>query len=234
MTAHIFRRHHVVFGGLAVVMALSLALGVVLFEGRLAHAGGTGGPGTCFPVNGSPSCHFKGFNTSAGFTSGGDASNCILTSVGVSATDNVTKDPGNAATGGPFVGLFIIQFDTCNNFQTLAEGQGTTSTADLHTTGSLESASVHAVVPVTDFLTGATTTYNVNVTWQGVGPITSTIDSQHIRTTHFLLHTHISGDNREGVFNGTVAAQDGSVSYALHGTTTMFSATAGTLEIIQQ
>lgn len=234
MTAQIFRRHRIVFAGLAVVMTLSLALGVVLFEGRLAHAGGTGGPGTCFPINGLPSCHFKGFNTNAGFSSGGDANNCVLTSVGVSATDNVTKDPGNAATGGPFVGLFIIQFDACNNFQTLAEGEGITTTADLHTTGSLESASVHAVVPVTDFFTGATTTYTVDVTWQGIGPITSTIDSQHIRTTHFLLRTRINGDNREGVFNGTVAAQDGSASYTFHGITTMFSATAGTLEIIQQ
>lgn len=219
------RRTQFLAVGLAAAVALSLSIGAMLLNGRTAHAGGPGGVGNACAANanGQPRCHFSGFSAQASF---GVSDDCTFTTVQVFVADNIIHDQPGQPNGGPFVGVSIFKGDFCQfTFSDL--GGTTTSDITLHTTGALDSATVSAVVPVQDFANGTSGTVSVNLTWHGFGSLDSSIDTQHIRSEHFSLHSHVVADNRTAAYSGTVS--DGTTTYNLNGTSFLFSVKSGDL-----
>ena len=196
------------------ILAVGLALAAVVAAGTFtfihnspaAHAGGTGGG--CISTTGAPVCTVKGNSAFAEFESFTD---CVGTQAFVNVSDQVSHNPPAAANTslGVFVG--ISQFDFCAG-TSIKDIFGQSSDATFTVNGSLDAATLVASIPVTDFDSGATGTITVNLTFQGFGPISQQVDSNHFRTAGFLLNSHFNGDSRAARASGTLS--DGVTNFA--------------------
>ncbi|MGZ3601211.1 MAG: hypothetical protein ACXWQR_02220 [Ktedonobacterales bacterium] len=221
----------------AVVLSLAIA-GLVLVSTltltalnlRNVHASGTG-VNSCYPTAGTKTCRFSGINATANFSSSDTGSGCTYSWTEVIVSDNVVSGPG-VTSGTPFVGVNIFKFDQCT-YTVLQDQFGVTTDVDFKHDTSLQSASVDAIVPVTDSLTGTTSNFTIDLKWRGVGPLSKVMDQQATRSQHYVLRTHYTGDTRAAIVLGTFS--DGTTNYAATpALSTLFETKGGTLDIIQQ
>lgn len=220
--------------GLALATIVIVAIGVVGFtmhhSAATVHASGSGEGGPCFvPTGGAPTCQFKGFTATADY-SNYDTTTCpsgVYTYYSVYAADNVQIDPSASTTGGPLVGVFYSQWNSCT--YSYSSYYGETTTATIKTTGDLGSATAQANIQLQDWNYNPGPALSVNVTWTGYGDLSTTVDTISFRTGDTMYKSRFSGSNRMAAVNGTIS--DGSSTYTITTTGSMYDAQGGTILI---
>jgi hypothetical protein len=232
MKTRFFQRRSAVVLSLVIAgLVLVSTLTVTALNLRNVHASGTGVNG-CFPTAGTKTCHFSGINSMADFSSSDPGSSCIYSWTSVFVSDNVVANEPGATSGTPFVAVNIFKFDQCS-YTVLLDQSGMTTNVDFRHDASLQSASVNATVPTTDYLTGATSNFTISLQWRGVGPLSKVMDQQATRSQHLVLRTHYMGDTRAAIVSGTFS--DGTTNYAATpALSTLYETQGGTLDLIQQ
>lgn len=223
--------------------ALGLALGVVIIVAAVGmvgfnmqrsaapvHASGSGDGGPCLvPTGNAPTCQFKGFTADAYYSSY-DTSTCpdgVYTYYAVYAADNVQINPSTSTTGGPLVGVFLSQWNNCTyNYGTY---YGETTAGNIKLTGDLGSATAQATIQLQDWSSNPGPTVTVDVTWTGVGDISTTVDSISRRVGDTIYKSRFTGSDRMAMVNGTIS--DGTSTYTIATTSTMNDAQGGTILI---
>lgn len=236
MKRNILLRRPWLTAGIAVASVVLLStLTLAALNLRHVHAGGTGGGGggygsnECLYTGGDPACHFSGAAAQTGFSIGGDGTNCIFTSANVFVSDNVVHSQPESPTGGPYIFVSLFRYDNCADTM-LEDSFGSATGFDYKHDASMESASVNATVPVTDYVTGTTRNLTLNVVWKGFGNVDSFMDNYQFQTGHTVFHSHFSGDNRQAIATGTLT--DGTTSYSFGpGLSRLYNARGGTLDI---
>ena len=235
MKRNILLRRPLVTAGVSVAsLVLVSTLILAGLNLRHVHASGTGGGGGggygCSPSNGAPTCHFKGASAYADYV---NSDGCIYSSAGMFVFDDVTSDQPGGPTGGPVMYVSLYKYDMCNLVD-LEDGYGYTTAVDFKHDAALESASVTATIQLSDPYTSASpTNVTINLTWKGVGSVTSYLDNYQIRTSTSLYRTHFKADNRMAVVSGTLS--DGTTNFAATPTmSALYNSVGGTLEIIRQ
>jgi len=195
--------------GLTAVAALLAVVALLPSTGRTAHAAipasGSGGGG-CFVPSGP--CTFKNNSASADFSSV-DSTGCILSDAFINGFDSLTR-PGN--TTGQFAFVAIVVVDSCNNFTPVKEAFSQDFTGTVQFGRNLSTARVTGSATMFDVVSNTTFTATFDVTWQGFGPTTSMIDSQHFHAPGFILNTHFHGSDRAAEASGTLS--DGTTNFA--------------------
>lgn len=137
----------------------------------------------------------------------GGSDGCIDTIIevhGFQPTQN--KQPSNAF-------VFISKFDTCTN-TSLLDASGSTNTATFQIDKKLISASLSAIVPLTDNQTG-NPLFNVTVNMVWTTPPDSVIQHQnstsHFHTKAFTVNSHFNADFRDATASGTLS--DGTTNF---------------------
>lgn len=241
MSPRTFRlpRRRLVVAGLALaaiaVMVAVITVTTLSFGARIAHGGGTGGGG-CISTT-TPVCTFK---SNSAFVDFGTVSSdgCTFIDASVSPFQSLSR-PGSTDTSSVLVS--ISKYNGCTGMQTemASNIDPTTFTPDftgsMQFGGNLSSATVTGSAPMYDYLTGALLfTTTINVVWQGYGPSTHNIDSEHSHGPGFVFSTHFNGTSRSAEASGTVTDETGTNLVA---TPTIFAdldnASGGTLQMFK-
>jgi hypothetical protein len=194
----------------AMLAALIAVVGAGFLTLNARTVAGAGGGG-CFST-GSPVCTFKDHVAMAGFGTV-SAGGCLFTEALVAPFESLTS-PGNVATTNVFVA--VSKFNGCTNTLLEQAINFDPATGNPVFNGTvqfgprLDTATVSGSAPMFDAVTGAPLfTSTVNLTWQGFGPITTFIDSSHVRMPGFLVNTHFLGSSREAEASGVVSDENG-------------------------
>ncbi len=160
MTSNIARHPKRLIVGLVAVALVLVAGGASLFYLRDAHAGGTGVG--CAPAADTTRCSFRGHTATASFEST-SADGCVTSSVSIFASETLVRNQsaGSSNSSGATVNLF--SFDNCAG-TVLLDTFGFSTSSTLSADSSLNTATLDAIVPVTDFTTGNTSTLTIHMT----------------------------------------------------------------------
>jgi hypothetical protein len=212
-----------------VAVAALVAFVVLPSAGRTAHAATPNSSmgGGCFSPTG-PACTFKDNSADAYFQSF-SSDGCTLTDASINGFQNLTR-PGNMTTQFAFVSMEEV--DICNNFNLLKEAFNRDFTGTVQVGANLSTATVTGTATMIDFVSNTTFTATINVTWQGFGPTTRTIDSSHYHAPGFIVNSHFNGTSRVAEASGTLS--DGTSNFAASPTllyTELLDSTGGTVQI---
>jgi hypothetical protein len=121
--------------------------------------------------------------------------------------------PGKTTTQMAFV--FISEID-CNNILLEEASNLDPNTGTPNFTGTIQFGTglttgvMNGTATMFDIVSNTSFTTNINVTWQGFGPTTTTLDNSHIRGAGFMVSNHFHGTDREAEASGTFTNADGS------------------------
>ena len=201
----------------AVLIVVASVLAVrALPGGQTAHAASAsgvspnsgGGGGGCVSST-TPVCTFHG-NGADAFFSSSSPDGCVQTNGSLFAAENVTHSPPGPGVSGTTALVFISQFNVCIGTD-LLEASGFASGVNFQFSR-LDSASLNAAIPATDNLTGNPLTVNVNLTWQGIGGTSTSMDNNHFFSPGFIEITHFVGSSRAAIVTGSISF--GTTSFA--------------------
>jgi len=194
------------------VVALLALVALLPFRAKTALGSGTGGGG-CVSTP-QPVCTFHNNSATADFGSV-SSDGCIFTEAFIQAFDSLTH-PGKVNTQSVF--LFVSSFDNCNNVQLEAASNSDPTTGAPSFTGTIQfgskltTAQVNGTATLFDFIANTTRTATIQLTWQGFGAITHSIDSSHFHAPGFLVNSHFNGTSRAAEVSGTLS--DGTTEFA--------------------
>lgn len=213
--------------GVLTIAAVVAALVLLPSLSRPVHASGSGGGG-CYPTSG-PVCTFNGQTASVAFES---TASCTVTDIFVFATANLSRNGGTTQTS-TFLNLSTEVYDTCTG--NISEGFGQAFTPTVQSSSGALTA--QGSIDVQDFNsdgTMSTTTYTVNLTWQGVGKPSRQVDSFHFQSPGYITQSHFTGTSQSALVTGTLS--DGTTNFAGNSPTfgEYLSADSGTFVIIQK
>ncbi len=231
----LLRRPWLTAGLVVASLVLVSTLTVAALNLRHVRASGTGGGGgyggynECLYTGGDPACHFSGSVAQALFNTGGDGTNCVFTSMNVFVSENVIHNQPGTPTGAPHIFVSVFRYDNCA-YTMLEDSFGYTTGFDYTHDASMESASVNATVPLTDYVTGTTRNVTLNLVWKGFGNVDSYMDNYEYQTGHTIFRSHFSADDRQAIVTGTLT--DGTTSSSLGpNLARLYNAQGGTLDI---
>jgi hypothetical protein len=228
-----------VLGGLALVGLVAvvavLLVAVSPFGARVAHGGGTGGGG-CVSTSG-PVCHFQNNFAFADFGSV-SSDGCIFTDASVQTFQSLTR-PGNITSQAVIVS--VNKFDFCQGTQLESASNIDPTTFLPDFTGTfqmdtqLKTATAAGTAPLFDNTSGALLfTTTIQVTWQGFGATTHSIDSSHFHGLGFIMNSHFNGDSRAAEASGTFTDETGANLATLPTLgADLSNVTSGTVQIIK-
>jgi hypothetical protein len=218
-------------------MALSMlvviaAMSVLGYSMQNTHqplrASGNGGD-PCISTAGSiPACHFTGFSTGA-YYSTADRTTCasgVFTGYSVSAMGYVTTKPSDAIASGPVVYVSYQTFDTCSWART---SYWAAIPEAIKTTGNLDSANLQTTVQLHDWSNNPGPTVTVDLTWNGFGPLSTTVQDVSYRTGDTVFKSHFTGSDRMAMVTGTIS--DGTTTMNVDMTSMMYDSKGGTISI---
>lgn len=132
---------------------------------------------------------------------------CILTSVGVRASEGTERDgPGKPGKVSE-VDVFLEQIDTCQDELLLsAEGTTAVSASEFQIDKKLDSARLTKTVELTDFLSGNSFDVSVDLTWTATSSPEVTRNRFYIRTRGGITQEQDKGTFREASAAGTVSS----------------------------
>jgi hypothetical protein len=219
MSTRMIRRlgkRRLVVAGLSVgAFTAVVALLVLLpFLAKSALGAPNSGGGGCVPAP-QPVCTFKGHTADASFFGSDSSDPCILTDAEVHAFQSLVRPEGTTSLT---VFVFISKFNKCTGAQVesaanidpitfLPDFTGTAHFGPQLSTGQLT-----GTAPMFDETSATPTllfTTTINVSWQGLGPSTTTIDSMHVRAPGLILHMRSHGSSRGAAAAGTVTDETG-------------------------
>jgi len=135
---------------------------------------------------------------------------CTETTVYVDAFQNRVHNQ-TVSTADVFIGMF----DNCTN-TTIMDASGGTDNPTFQIDKDLLSASLSAIVPVTDTVSGNTFSVSVNMTWTSTSAIQHQNITQHYQTQGITINSHSNADIRDAIASGTVL--NGTTNYTPSGT----------------
>ena len=213
--------------GVLAIAAVVTTLVLMPALSRPVHASGSGGGG-CFPTSG-PVCTFKGQTAFATFES---TTSCTVTDIFVFVNANFSRSGGSTQTS-TFLNLSTEVFNTCTGDFTEGFGQAFNPTVQ-SSSGTLTAQGSVDVQTFNPDGTTSTTTYSVNLTWQGFGKSSRQVDSMHFQSPGFITQSHFTGTTQSALVTGTLS--DGTTNFA--GSSPTFGeslgANSGTFVIIQK
>jgi len=132
---------------------------------------------------------------------------CILTSVGVRASEGTERDgPGKPANGSA-VDVFIEGVDICQDELVLsAESTIAVSASEFQIDKKLESAILTKTVELMDSVSGNSFDVSVDLTWTATSQPAVTRNRFYIRTPGSITHEQNKGTFREANIAGTVSS----------------------------
>jgi hypothetical protein len=150
----------------------------------------------------------RGTLAEAGFDS---QSGCIDTSAYVFGGIGRVKQTGKPASNSE-IDVYVSRYDVCNEQSvSFAWGSIQPSGDELRIDKRLDSATLDATVPVTDY-DGNTVPLQVDVTWQGVGDAVKERGRSQYSTAGFKEMSSFSGVFRDANASGTIS--DGQTDYS--------------------
>lgn len=194
--------------GLGVLLSVAVALTVVMLQNRPVHASGVGYG--CRSTNGTPACTFSGDSATLHFNTfvPGSTTCGIWTGGWLFVTQNVQRG-GGAPEAGSHITLFVYKQDTCSG-NVLMDAYGEASNVNFTETGTLDTMTVNATVPLSDWVSQSTSNATVSMTWKGEGPTSQYMDSSHFRSQAYFGSAHYTSDSRLAMATGSIS--DGTMS----------------------
>ena len=134
-----------------------------------------------------------------------DPGNCVLNLVAVVAADLIEKVLQSGRTQFLRTTVTVAQFDTCVG-DLLFIGEGSTDVADLQISSNLRTATLAAMVAVTDALSGTVSNFQLNLTWKATSKASTvnSVDSFKDKDLGIKIKTHSHSTMAEAVATGTV------------------------------
>lgn len=161
-------------------------------------------------AGGGQAFNFKGPSVLASFYS---ASGCIVTEVFVIATESrVQGQPGPADTLS-YASTTVWQYDSCTDTP-LLYAYGSTSPlsgSELQISKQLNSATLNTTVNLFDEVSGNTFDVVLNLSWNGVGPLSREHSTTHFRAPGCITNSRFQSKSRPAEVAGSVS--DGLVSF---------------------
>ena len=141
---------------------------------------------------------------------------CVVTNVDISAIEFSTNSSSSPPSSGTFVGVGVTQVDTCQNvlLLNLVASQAVPG-HPFNESDSLTSASLGTItLDATDSVSGATLPLTVSFDWMGVGDITTTRQSTHVRDPQCHLNGVSDLSRRDADASGLLSFGDTVLSLA--------------------
>jgi hypothetical protein len=105
---------------------------------------------------------------------------------------------------GPEASALIFQENTCT-VTLLLYATGGTFNFTSQVSGTLDSASLSATIPVLDAVSGNTFDASVSTTWTATGPLSREVTTDHFQTKTFIETFHLNETFRDASASGTVS-----------------------------
>ncbi|HSF82817.1 MAG TPA: hypothetical protein VLA49_16400 [Anaerolineales bacterium] len=145
---------------------------------------------------------FSGDTAEAWFSS---LDGCVYTDVFVWTSDGFNQSPPGPGSASSWADLWISQWDWCTETQLLAAGGGTSLAGpDFQVSGKLDSATLNATVNVYDWVSDSVFDVSVNLTWTGVGGLSSGSSNSHYNSPGCKIHSRSRGTWRSAEVSGSV------------------------------
>jgi hypothetical protein len=189
---------------LLLVVSLALALMALALPARAA---------------GAETLHFSfaGQTADATFFST-DPSGCVSTEVFLLVTDGRSKSGSGPPTVAPSAIIIVSQADTCTQTVLIAaDGTAVLAPGQFQIDNQLTAATLTATIEVFDFVSGASFPLEVNVSWTGVGGLSSSKTHVHQTFPGFKVNRRDDRTFRDATASGTVS--DGTTNFTPEPTT---------------
>jgi hypothetical protein len=153
----------------------------------------------------APQFRFRGKGADALFFS---ASECIQTSVEITASKRSFKEGSSAPSQEPIAQAFIDRYDFCTDTPLNSIFASTTDAVALQVDSRLTVASLQVTIPGIDFVSGTEVLVAVDLDWTGTGNLVTTSEKTREVFPGGVLITHFSGTRRDATASGTVSLGD--------------------------
>ena len=140
-----------------------------------------------------------------------DSTGCVVTGAGVIFGQDVTQLPPGPPTAAQDVHVEVFRFDTCTNtgFDVFSVSfTGTIQVDEKLNTGTVIGA---ATMSPSEGGPGSTFPVAVNLSFQGVGPISEGTQTMHIRSPNCMTNLRMTGDSRAAQVSGSIS--DGTIDF---------------------
>ena len=154
---------------------------------------------------------FSGYSASAYFYAT-DSTGCIVTGGTVFVFENISHSPQGPGTSSEDVLIDFFQYDQCTNTTLLsASNSAPAENVDFHVDGDLDSATLTAIVPMFDNVTGTAFDFTVNLSWTG----TSARDHQssHYKVNFQGCHVNLKNDSSFRYAEAAGTITDGTTNF---------------------
>jgi hypothetical protein len=165
------------------------------------------------PIHASAADVFKFRDDSASaFFSDIGPSGCINTGGSVFAFEDISHSPPGPGSSTAAVLIDLFQFDFCTDTPLLsASGSAELTDSDFQVAGNLDSATLHATVPMFDNVSGTAFDLTVDLTWTSTSSLGH--QSSHIKVNFQGCHVNLKNNSafRFAEASGTVS--DGTTNF---------------------
>ena len=157
---------------------------------------------------------------------------CNYTSIGVFASDNVSKSGAGAPTAQKGAYIYYSNYNFCNGQGSYGDGfaQNVTFTSD----NSLKSATLKGTFTLNDYSSGATKTADVALTWTGTGDTFRGNSHSHSHGPKFTSNYRYVGSYRQADVSGNVTLDGKNVISGLSSYGSLNSTNSGSVEVVRR
>jgi hypothetical protein len=141
-----------------------------------------------------------------------DSTGCIVTDTFVSASVGEVHTPPGGPAEVHAASVGISQFDQCRGLL-LMSAVGSTESDSFSFANDMSTASLTAMMPVDEFVSGTSFWVQVTIAWTGSGDSVHQVNNTHVRFPGFNAKTHFNGTSRQAQASGTVS--DGQTNYTV-------------------
>ncbi|HAX88884.1 MAG TPA: hypothetical protein DCY91_22135 [Cyanobacteria bacterium UBA11370] len=157
---------------------------------------------------------------------------CTYSSVGIFASDNVSKSGPGAPTPQKGANVYYSTYNWCTGEGSYSDGfaSDVTFTSD----NGLKSATLNGTVTLTDYSSGATKTVNVALTWTGTGDTYRGNSHSRYQGPGFASSYRYNGSYRDAQVSGSVTMDGKNLISNLSSYASLSSSNSGSVEIIRK
>lgn len=169
----------------------------------------------------APQVRFRGKGADAFFLSESD---CVVTTVQITASLRSFKDGANAPSRAPFAAVFIDRYDTCAEAFLSSIAASTTAGVALQVDNRLTQASLQVTMSGFDFVNETEVTIAADLDWTGSGTLVTTSGKTREVFPGGHLITQFRGTRRGATASGTVSVDGVSLTPEATGNASIFNA----------
>ncbi|MEQ9666904.1 hypothetical protein [Coleofasciculus sp. G2-EDA-02] len=157
---------------------------------------------------------------------------CNYTSVGIFASDNVSKNAPGAPTAQKGAYIYYSTYNWCTGEGSYGDGFAT----DVNFTSdkSLKSAALNGTFAVNDYSSGATKNVDVAVMWTGTGDTYRGNSHSHYQGPAFTSNYRYVGAHSDAMVSGTITSEGKNLVENLSSFGSLSSSNSGSIEIIRK